>query len=195
MQLSRCEQFGGWKKELSKFDDKCFCVGRSYDRKMSHFFHVVESTRTVVKWTKTKNARARRAKLQILTAYICKLMTFFSIAVVVAWALFMNLQYFLAVLPLLGQHFIKPNLIKRISILLFLHFDRLRKAFYHSMEKINEFNFFHLRNALSYSTWLRGNRVVLFLQERFLGRVHFIAVGEWHLWIKAVSITLEQWPL
>ena len=33
------------------------------------------------------------------------------------------------------------------------------------------------------------------LQERFLDIVHFIALEEWHLWIKAVSITLEQWPL
>ena len=95
LELSRCEQFGGWKKELGKFDDKCFCVGRSYDHKMSHFFfNVEERMRTSAKWTKTKNARARRAKLHILTAYICKLMTFFSIAVVVAWALFINLQYF-----------------------------------------------------------------------------------------------------
>ena len=37
LELSRWEQFGGWKKELGKFDDKCFCVGRSYDQKMSHF--------------------------------------------------------------------------------------------------------------------------------------------------------------
>ena len=43
---------------------------------------------------KTKNAHARRAKLQILNAYICKLMTTFSIAVVVAWALFSSTHFF-----------------------------------------------------------------------------------------------------
>ena len=37
------------------------------------------------------NALATRAKLQILTAYICTLMTFFLIAVLVALALFINL--------------------------------------------------------------------------------------------------------
>ena len=55
---------------------------------------------------------------------------------------------------------------KRISILLFLHFDRLRNAFYHSMEKINEFNFFSF-----------AKYVVLFhITER--KQVGFILTGE-----------------
>ena len=127
-EISRCEQFGGWKKNWVNLTTSAFML--VVQTTANESFHVVERTKTVAKWKKkNKNAHARRAKLQILTAYICKLTAFFSIAVVVAWALFISLQFFFLVIRLLlGQHFNKRTLIKRISILLFLHFWSLTKS-------------------------------------------------------------------
>ena len=67
MELSWCEQFGRTgQKTLGKIDIKCFRVGRSHNRKMSHFTSLRGQ-----KWRENEKkgiTDAKRAKLRILAS-------------------------------------------------------------------------------------------------------------------------------
>ena len=88
-----------------------------------------------------KNARARRAKLQILTAYICKLMTFFSDlcrrCLSIIYSLTIHFESSVFYLANSSSSATSSGAFQFSCI-----FGRLRKAFQHNMDKINEFIFF-----------------------------------------------------